>query len=44
MKLAIIGTLLCLSMAIVWFYFFSPKRKADIEQPKYDMLNEGDKK
>ena len=40
----IIGIILCILMVFVWVYFFSPKRKQRIEQPKYDMLDGEDSK
>ena len=36
----IIGGILCVLMVFVWIYFFSPKRKQRIEQPKYDLLKD----
>ncbi|MDR2870553.1 MAG: cbb3-type cytochrome c oxidase subunit 3 [Deferribacteraceae bacterium] len=42
MTSVVTGGVLCVLMVIVWVYFFSPKRKKRIEQPKYDILKDED--
>ena len=34
------GVTLVVAMAVVLFYYFSPKRKHEVEAAKYDMLDD----
>jgi hypothetical protein len=39
----VFGGVLCVLLIIAFIYYFSPKRKSTIEQPKYDIIKDEEK-